>query len=60
MFAFTGGVVEIEARVPGVRAQLGEAARHLQPLPLVEDGRAALVVQLHRGRHAFPGQGLQE
>lgn len=44
VFAFTRGLVEIEARVPGVRAQLGEATRHLHPLPLVEDGRAALVV----------------
>lgn len=54
MFAFTGGLVEIEARVLGVRSQLFEATRHLQPLPLVEDDRAALVVQLHWGRHALP------
>lgn len=60
VFAFTGGLVEIETRVPGERAQLGEATRHLQPLPLVEDGRAALVVQLHRRRYALPRQCLQE
>lgn len=60
VFAFTRGLVEIEACVPGVRAQLGRATWHLHPLPLVEDGRAALVVHLHRGRHALPRQGLQE
>ena len=58
--ACTRVAVEIEAGSLCLRLQVLKAARHDKLHPAVEDGRAALVVQLQVGRGTFSHQGLKD
>lgn len=49
MFACTRGAVEIEARTLCLGLQVRKAAWHEKLLPVVEDGCAALILQLQVG-----------
>lgn len=60
MFACTRGALEIEARTLCLWSQVTKAAWHEKPLPVVEDGCAALILQLQVGWDSFSSQGLKD
>lgn len=60
IFACTSGAVKIEGRTLCLWLQVRKAAWQEKLLPAVEDGCAALIVQLQVGWDSFSGQGLKD
>lgn len=56
----TRGGIEVEVRVHCLWFQLSKAVRQGKLLPAVEDGCAALIVELQVGQSSFSSHGLKE
>lgn len=56
----TRGGVEVEVQAFCLGYQFSKAVHHRKLLPAVEDGSAALIVQLQMGKGKFSSRGLKE